>query len=86
MPLLWFVQNKQITSLHQITTAALRSLQGETTGTMRTREIHTELVYTLAATKNITESLRKFGVSDKQESILVAQFDSSPEKARTWRF
>lgn len=58
--------------------AAHKGLLAAARGGLKTRTLHSELVYNYAASKHITESLRRCGIDDKTAYILAARFDCSP--------
>ncbi|PNW88468.1 hypothetical protein CHLRE_01g030950v5 [Chlamydomonas reinhardtii] len=57
-----------------------RALAAEGSTRMATRNIHTELVYGVSATKHVAESLKRFGINDDTSAVLVARFDCKPEE------
>ncbi|KAJ1526722.1 hypothetical protein ONE63_008302 [Megalurothrips usitatus] len=59
----------------QVVVAANRAAIGLSTGTMVTRSVYTELLFNLSISKNISQSLIKFGVHEDDQDILVATFD-----------
>merc|ERR1711874_332403 len=62
--------------------AANKACLSETRGTMKTRSLNTEILYNLSSSKNITDSLVKFGVGDTDSSLLVAVVDNSLDEVR----
>ena len=52
-----------------------KSIQSRKIGKMITRTIFTEVLYNLSFTKNITESLKTFGVKEDETSFLAVLFD-----------
>ena len=44
---------------------------------MRTRSVNTEILYNLSPSKNITDSLTKFGVGNDDTAVVVAVIDNS---------
>lgn len=52
----------------QIVVAANKAI---ITKKLTTKTIYTELLFNLSISKNITESLRKFGIDDKENNIIV---------------
>ncbi|XP_075973113.1 EKC/KEOPS complex subunit TPRKB-like [Anticarsia gemmatalis] len=54
----------------QVAVAANRAVVAEKLNTMVTRTVFAEILYNLSLTKNITQSLSKFGI-EKDENLLV---------------
>jgi tRNA threonylcarbamoyladenosine modification (KEOPS) complex Cgi121 subunit len=42
---------------------------------MRTRSVNTEILFNLSSSRNITESLKSFGATEKDKDILVCTID-----------
>jgi EKC/KEOPS complex subunit CGI121/TPRKB len=43
---------------------------------LTTKTIHSELVFNLSGTRNVAESFRRFGVTEKSDQVLVCVFDA----------
>ncbi|VDP26775.1 unnamed protein product [Soboliphyme baturini] len=63
-----------ILAMFQLLVAANRALHYQAQQKMKTKSIHTELVYSLSPTKNISESLQTFGANDSTKDVIVAVF------------
>ncbi|KAK0529488.1 hypothetical protein OC834_003671 [Tilletia horrida] len=59
------------TGVHQALLAAARSLQGGVQGGMKTKTVHSEVLFALHPGGNIGDSIRKFGISPTTTSLLV---------------
>ncbi|CAH2106846.1 unnamed protein product [Euphydryas editha] len=59
-----------ILDVFQVVVAANRAVLSEKTKTMVTKTVYSEILYNLSLTKNISQSLSKFGI-EKDNSILV---------------
>jgi EKC/KEOPS complex subunit CGI121/TPRKB len=46
-------------------------------GTLTTHGLHSEVVYNLSASKHITEGLRRFGMGEGADAVLVCRFDAT---------
>lgn len=46
---------------------------------LTTHSLHSELVFNLAGSKHIRESLTNFGISETTTCVLVARFNATPE-------
>ncbi|CAG9466582.1 unnamed protein product [Pedinophyceae sp. YPF-701] len=62
--------------------AAFQALVASSREKLRTRTLHAEVVFYIAASKQISESFRRFGVSDKAKHVLVGIFDASPDAVK----
>uniref|UniRef100_A0A1I8INR0 EKC/KEOPS complex subunit CGI121 n=2 Tax=Macrostomum lignano TaxID=282301 RepID=A0A1I8INR0_9PLAT len=60
-------------SLHLLT-AANQALAHQSESRMATKSIHTELLYCLSPTKNISQSLAKFGMNSSTASVVAVLF------------
>lgn len=56
----------------QVIVAANKAAANQAHGSMVTKSIFTELLYNLSISKNISQSLIKFGINETDEDILVA--------------
>merc|ERR1712212_681372 len=56
-----------------------KSIQSRDIGKMITRTIFTEVLYNLSFTKNITESLKTFGVKEDETSFLAVLFGNDDD-------
>mmetsp|Transcript_13433 Transcript_13433/g.26781 ORF Transcript_13433/g.26781 Transcript_13433/m.26781 type:complete len:189 (+) Transcript_13433:158-724(+) len=65
--------------------AAGLALQHHARGTLRTKTLHSELVYSLSGSKHIGSSLGTFGIKDDTACLLVAKFDASDEDMNALR-
>lgn len=59
-----------ILDIFQVVVAANRAVLSERSNTMVTKTVYSEILYNLSLTKNISQSLSKFGI-EKDNSILV---------------
>ncbi|KAH7721888.1 Kinase binding protein [Aphelenchoides avenae] len=55
--------------------AANRAIHQAAHNRMYTRSLSAELIYSLSPTRNITDSLNTFGISDDSRNLIVAIFD-----------
>uniref|UniRef100_A0A5S6R4E9 EKC/KEOPS complex subunit cgi121 n=1 Tax=Trichuris muris TaxID=70415 RepID=A0A5S6R4E9_TRIMR len=69
------INAEMVYSVFQLLAAANRSLHAEAHGEMSTKNVHTELVYALSPSTNISWSLETFGVSDSTKNVIVALYD-----------
>lgn len=65
--------------------AAEVALQAQQGGTLRTRALHSEIVYNLSGSRHITESFRRYGITEKVSSVLVARINALPNEMESIR-
>lgn len=78
-----FIDASLITSTLHLQTAVHQSLIAEAQQTLRTKTIHSEILWALNPTNNITEAIRRYGVSNSSKSLIVLRITDSeswPEK------
>ncbi|CAE6451617.1 unnamed protein product [Rhizoctonia solani] len=73
-----FVDATPITSLLHLQTAIQQASLASTDGALRTKTIHSEILWTLNNGNNISESIKRFGVSDSSKSLFAVRV-SGPE-------
>lgn len=66
-----FINAKNIVSLEQIYSAYYKTMLDNHHGTMKSRTLHTEVIYALSPFKNIMDCLNKFGISKSSDSLLI---------------
>ncbi|KAL0949847.1 hypothetical protein HGRIS_009880 [Hohenbuehelia grisea] len=66
-----FIDARLITSRLHLQTAIYQALLAEAQKTLRTKTVHSEILWVLNPTNNITEALRRFGVSESTQSLVV---------------
>ncbi|RHY28313.1 hypothetical protein DYB32_006072 [Aphanomyces invadans] len=64
-----------VVSLFQVHVAASRALLSAQNHSLTTKSLHSELVFNLSGSRNVTDSLRKFGMSNNATQVLVCAFD-----------
>ncbi|CAG8500972.1 4624_t:CDS:2 [Ambispora gerdemannii] len=68
-----FIDARVVFDLFQVLVAVNNALYYEKLEKLKTFNVHSEIVYFLSPTTNITESLRRFGISDVTNAILVVK-------------
>ncbi|KAG6375133.1 hypothetical protein JVT61DRAFT_3338 [Boletus reticuloceps] len=66
-----FINAKLITSPLHLQTAAVQALFASSTETMRTKTLHSEIIWNLNPTNNISEAIKRYGVSDDMTDLIV---------------
>ena len=79
------IDARTLAHLLVVKAAAGLALQHHTHGTLRTKTLHSELVYSLSGSKHIGSSLGTFGIKDDTTCLLVAKFDASDEDINALR-
>uniref|UniRef100_A0AC35UCH0 EKC/KEOPS complex subunit TPRKB n=1 Tax=Rhabditophanes sp. KR3021 TaxID=114890 RepID=A0AC35UCH0_9BILA len=95
-----FIKAELVLEPYVLLAAANRTLQQSAHNRMSTRSLAAELIYSLSPTRNISESLINFGISDGSQNLICCVFDDAkgskmvklakkikgtPEKLDKWR-
>ncbi|KAE9399128.1 CGI-121-domain-containing protein [Gymnopus androsaceus JB14] len=76
-----FIEASLITSRLHLETAIHQAIIVESQGSLRTKTIHSEILFALNPTNNITEAIRRYGVSETSKSLIVVQITDSSASA-----
>ncbi|KAH7344037.1 CGI-121-domain-containing protein [Rhizoctonia solani] len=68
-----FVDAAPITSLVHLQTAIQQATLASTDGALRTKTVHSEILWALNSSNNISESIKRFGVSDSSKSLFAVR-------------
>ncbi|KAG9075440.1 hypothetical protein FS749_012897 [Ceratobasidium sp. UAMH 11750] len=68
-----FVDALPIASLLHLQTAIQQATLAATDGSMKTKTVHSEILWALNGSNNISESIKRFGVSDSSKSIFAVR-------------
>ncbi|KAJ5307692.1 hypothetical protein N7476_008348 [Penicillium atrosanguineum] len=60
-------------------TAIFRAINDYMNGRLKSRNVHSEIVFSFSSTNNIADSFRKFGIADSTEDLLVVKVSVAPE-------
>ncbi|KAG7096484.1 hypothetical protein E1B28_003914 [Marasmius oreades] len=66
-----FIDATLITSRLHLQTAIHQAILAESQNSLRTKTVHSEILFALNPTNNITEAIRRYGVSDSSRALLV---------------
>ncbi|KAG1740371.1 kinase binding protein CGI-121-domain-containing protein [Suillus lakei] len=72
-----FIDARLISSPLHLQTAIYQALLSEAQGQLRTKTVHSEILWALNPTNNITEAIRRYGVSDASTTLVVVRVDVS---------
>jgi len=64
-----------VTSVLHIQTAITQALLAAAQNNLRTKTVHSEVIWALNPSNNITEALRRYGVSDGSTALFVVRID-----------
>ncbi|KAL1958422.1 hypothetical protein VTO42DRAFT_4523 [Malbranchea cinnamomea] len=74
-----FIDASLILSTTHALAAAFRAVNDYVNKRLRSKNVHSEIVFSLSPSNNITDSFRKFGLTDGTTSLLVMKVSTSPE-------
>eukprot|EP00300_Choanocystis_sp_HF-7_P023052 c22819_g1_i1.p2 GENE.c22819_g1_i1~~c22819_g1_i1.p2 ORF type:complete len:176 (-),score=30.12 c22819_g1_i1:113-640(-) len=75
------LDGSMIVSTFHFHVGAHKALEHEATGTMTTHTLHSEIVFALAPTRNITQAFKSFGVTADSTTVLALMVDAAEGKA-----
>ncbi|KAJ8517438.1 hypothetical protein ONZ45_g5365 [Pleurotus djamor] len=83
-----FIDARLITSKLHLQTAIHQAMLADSQGSLRTKTVHSEVIWILNPTNNITEALRRYGVSETTTSLraddrIAAETSISEEHAHS---
>ncbi|KAJ5748536.1 uncharacterized protein N7511_010232 [Penicillium nucicola] len=79
------ISSPDIDTLHQVlsrahaTAAIFRAANDYMHNRLKSRNVHSEIVFSFNSTNNIAESFRRFGIADTTKDLLVVKVSVSPE-------
>ncbi|KAI9781308.1 MAG: hypothetical protein M1839_006101 [Geoglossum umbratile] len=73
-----FIDASVMLSTAHALAASYRAVTDLLNGRIRSRNVHSEIVFALSPNNNIAESFRRFGISDTTTSLLVIKVSVSP--------
>ncbi|GES79769.1 CGI-121-domain-containing protein [Rhizophagus clarus] len=78
-----FIDAKVVLDKFQLLIATNDAVHHELNSSLITHNIHSEIVYNLSPTTNISESLRRFGIADSSTSIAVVKVGGNSEEVKS---
>ncbi|KIY69039.1 CGI-121-domain-containing protein [Cylindrobasidium torrendii FP15055 ss-10] len=76
-----FIDASLITSLLHLQTGIHQAILTDSQGALRTKTVHSEILWSLNPTNNITEAIRRYGISDSTKSLLVVHIAPKSQSA-----
>ena len=73
-----FIDASMILSTAHVLAAAFRALNDLMHERLKSRNVHSEIVFALSPNNNIGEAFRKFGIGDATSNLLVIKVSTSP--------
>ncbi|KAK4970522.1 hypothetical protein LTR28_014055 [Elasticomyces elasticus] len=74
-----FLDARMLLSENHVLAACFRALNDWQRGRLRSRNVHSEIVFSLSPNNNIAESFRRFGISDTTTDLLAIKVSTSSE-------
>ncbi|OSD01986.1 CGI-121-domain-containing protein [Trametes coccinea BRFM310] len=71
-----FIDARLICSRLHLQTAIYQAILAQAQGSLRTKTVHSEILWALNPTNNITEAIRRYGVADATTSLIVVRIAS----------
>ncbi|MCJ1327428.1 hypothetical protein MMC10_004097 [Thelotrema lepadinum] len=72
-----FLDARSILSTTHVLAAVFRAINDMSNGRMKSRNVHSEIVFAFNSNNNISEAYRKFGILDDTKSLLVIKVTES---------
>lgn len=73
------INASMVVSKYQVQLSAYKALEAEAANKLTTKTLHAELVYGLAGSTHVGGSLKRCGLRDDTQHVLVAMFDATPD-------
>ncbi|OJJ72807.1 hypothetical protein ASPBRDRAFT_176327 [Aspergillus brasiliensis CBS 101740] len=74
-----FIDASTVLSRTHLLSAVFRAVNDYMNGRLKSRNVHSEIVFSLSPATNIAESFRKFGITDSTKDLLVVKVSVTPE-------
>ncbi|KAL2868007.1 EKC/KEOPS complex subunit CGI121/TPRKB [Aspergillus lucknowensis] len=74
-----FIDASMILSRAHALSAVFRAANDYLNGRLKSRNVHSEIVFSLSPTNNIADSFRKFGIADTTSRLLVVKISVTPD-------
>ncbi|PGG95758.1 hypothetical protein AJ79_09886 [Helicocarpus griseus UAMH5409] len=74
-----FIDAATVLSTTHILAAVFRALKDYQNNRLKSKNVHSEIVYSLSPNNNIAESFRKFGLVDATKDLVVVKVSTTPD-------
>ncbi|KAF7119248.1 hypothetical protein CNMCM5793_008996 [Aspergillus hiratsukae] len=74
-----FIDASMVLSRTHILSAIFRAVNDYLNGRLKSRNVHSEIVFSLSPANNIADSFRKFGITDSTTDLLVVKVSVTPD-------
>ncbi|KAE8146441.1 kinase binding protein CGI-121-domain-containing protein [Aspergillus avenaceus] len=74
-----FIDASSVLSRTHALSAVFRAVNDYLNERLKSRNVHSEIVFSFSPTNNIADSFRKFGISDSTKDLLVVKVSTAPE-------
>ncbi|KAF9155837.1 hypothetical protein BG015_008414 [Linnemannia schmuckeri] len=74
------VESNLIMDVFQLLVAATKAAHDNETGKLATQNISSEIIYNLSPSKNIAESLKRFGITEDTTSLIAVKIGGNPDE------
>ncbi|WEW58932.1 hypothetical protein PRK78_004400 [Emydomyces testavorans] len=74
-----FVDATMVFSRNHIFAAIFRAVRDYVNNRLKSKNVHSEIVFALSGNNNIADSFRRFGISDSTKHLLVVKVSTSPD-------
>ncbi|RIB05924.1 hypothetical protein C2G38_554459 [Gigaspora rosea] len=78
-----FIDAKIVLDKFQLLVAVNNAVHYEKYSILKTHNVHSEIVYNLSPTTNISESLRRFGISDSTNEIVIVKVGGNSDEVKS---
>ena len=73
-----FIDASMIVSTKHVLAATFRAMNDHLSERLKSRNIHSEIVFCLSPNNNIGEAFKKFGISDSTKDVVVVKVSTNP--------
>ncbi|KAF9546229.1 hypothetical protein EC957_009968 [Mortierella hygrophila] len=74
------VESNLIMDVFQLLVAATKAAHDNKTGKLATQTVSSEIIYNLSPSKNIAESLKRFGIKEDTTSLIAVKIGGNPDE------